>query len=109
MLRAFQDRAPTMAEKLAAVCLDTTEPDIVEWLEGRGIEIVPVSFKDTMTLGCNVMSLGNDRVLSPVDSKELNQKLRARGFEVYDPDMSMFTRAGGGIHCMAQPLRRDPA
>jgi hypothetical protein len=27
---------------------------------------------------------------------------------VYDPDMSMFTNAGGGVHCMAQHLRRDP-
>jgi N-dimethylarginine dimethylaminohydrolase len=29
------------------------------------------------------------------------------GFEVYDPDVSMFTKGGGGVHCMAQPLRRD--
>ena len=34
-----------LAEKLAAVCLDTTEPDVVDWLRGRGIEIVPVSFR----------------------------------------------------------------
>ena len=33
--------------------------------------------------------------------------VRARGFTVYDPDMSMFTKAGGGIHCMSQPLRRE--
>lgn len=97
-----------LAPKLAAVCLETTEPEIVDWLKGKGIEILPVSFQDTMTLGCNVMSLGNDRVLSTADSKDLNAKLRALGFTVYDPDMTMFTRAGGGVHCMAQPLRRDP-
>jgi N-dimethylarginine dimethylaminohydrolase len=97
-----------LAEKLAAVCLETTEPEIVDWLKGKGIEIVPVSFQDTMTLGCNVMALGNDRVLSTADSKDLNARLRALGFTVYDPDMTMFTRAGGGVHCMAQPLRRDP-
>ena len=62
-----------------------------------------------MALGCNVMSLGNDRILSPHESSDLNAKLRALGFEVYDPAMSMYLRAGGGIHCMAQPLRRDPA
>ncbi len=97
-----------LAEKLAAVCLETTEPEIVDWLKDKGIEIVPVSFQDTMTLGCNVMALGNDRVLSTADSRDLNAKLRALGFTVYDPDMTMFTRAGGGVHCMAQPLRRDP-
>src|SRR5262245_37905916 len=98
-----------LAEKLAAVCLDTTEPDVVDWLGGRGIEIVPVSFRDTMGLGCNVVALGDDRVLSVAQSAELNSKLRALGFEVFDPDMSQFLLAGGGVHCMCQALRRDPA
>ncbi len=97
-----------LAPKAAAVCLDTTPPNIVSWLEGKGIEIVPVSFRDTMALGCNVVALGDDRVLAPVQSENLNKRLRALGFEVYDPDMSMFLQAGGGVHCMAQSLRRDP-
>ena len=96
-----------LSEKAAAVCLDTTPDDVVEWLKRKGIEIVPVSFKDTMALGCNVVSLGDDRILSTAESKGLNAKLKALGFKVYDPDISMFTAAGGGIHCMAQPLRRD--
>jgi N-dimethylarginine dimethylaminohydrolase len=96
-----------LAEKLAAVCLETTEPDIVEWVKAKGIEIVPVGFQDTMNLGCNVVALGNERVLSTAASKDLNQRLRALGFTVYDPDMTMFTQQGGGVHCMAQPLRRD--
>ena len=97
-----------LAEKAAAVCLETTEPDIVDWLKGKGIEIVPVSFRDTMALGCNVVALGNDRVLSSAASKDLNAKLRTLGFQVYDPDISMYSQAGGGVHCMAQALRRDP-
>ena len=96
-----------LSEKLAAVCVDTTEPDILAWLKAKGIEFVEVSFKDTMALGCNVMSLGNDRRLAPLESRDRNAKLRALGFEVYDPSMTMFTWAGGGVHCMAQPLRRD--
>jgi len=98
-----------LAEKLAAVCLDTTEPDVVDWLRERGIEIVPVSFRDTMGLGCNVVALGDDRVISVAQSAELNSKLGALGFEVFDPDMSQFLLAGGGVHCMCQALRRDPA
>ena len=97
-----------LAEKLAAVCLDTTDPDIVAWIEAKGIEVVPVSFRETMGLGCNVVALGNDRVLSSTAAPELNARLRALGFEVYDPDMSQFQLAGGGVHCMCQPLRRDP-
>jgi N-dimethylarginine dimethylaminohydrolase len=97
-----------LAPKLAAVCLETTAEDTVDWLKAKGIEIVPVSFRDTMTLGCNVMALGEDRILSTSQSKDLNERLRARGFEVYDPEVTMFTLGGGGVHCMAQPLRRDP-
>lgn len=97
-----------LAPKLAAVCLDTTEDWILEWLKDKKIEIIPVSYRDTMALGCNVMALGNDKVLSTAESKDLNGRLRALGFTVYDPDMTMFTMGGGGVHCMAQPLRRDP-
>jgi N-dimethylarginine dimethylaminohydrolase len=96
-------------ENCAAVCLDTTEDDVVAWLKQKKIEIIPATFKETMTLGCNVVALGEDRVLSTEGAKDLNGKLRAAGFKVYDPDMTMFTRAGGGVHCMCQPLRREAA
>ena len=94
---------------VAAVCLETTDDDIVQWLKGKGIEIVPATFEETMALGCNVVALGNEKVLSTLTAKDLNQKMRAIGLTVYDPDMTMFTWAGGGVHCMCQPLRRDPA
>lgn len=97
-----------VAEKLAAVCLDTTPEHVVAWLKSRKIEIVPVGFQDTVALGCNVMCLGGERVISPAASKDLNAKLRAHGITVYDPEVDMITMLGGGVHCAAQPLRRDP-
>lgn len=96
-----------LAPKLAAVCFDTTDDGVIAWLRSKGIELIPVSYRDTMKLGCNVVALGNDRVLSTADSTELNGKLRALGFTVYDPDVSMFTLGGGGVHCMCQALRRE--
>jgi N-dimethylarginine dimethylaminohydrolase len=98
-----------LAEKLCAVCLDTTAPEVVAWLRARKIEVVPVGFRETMALGCNVVALGCDRVLSTTAAPELNRKLRALGFTVFDPEISQFQLAGGGVHCMCQPLRRDPA
>jgi N-dimethylarginine dimethylaminohydrolase len=97
-----------LAHKLAAVCLDTTDDSIIAWLKSKKIEIVPVNYRDTMQLGCNVMSLGDGKVISTAQSKDLNARLRAQGFTVYDPEVSMFTLGGGGVHCMAQALRRDP-
>lgn len=98
-----------IAEKLTAVCLDCTEPAIVDWLKGKGHEIIDVPFPDTMALGCNFMSLGRDRVIAPIASRALIEKLRARGFEVAALDMSEISKTGGGIHCMAQALRREAA
>jgi N-dimethylarginine dimethylaminohydrolase len=96
-------------ESCAAVCLDTTSDEIVAWLKSKKIEIIPATFRETMALGCNVVALGNDRILSTAGAIDLNGKLRAAGFKVYDPDMTMFTWAGGGVHCMCQPLRREAA
>jgi N-dimethylarginine dimethylaminohydrolase len=96
-------------ERCAAVCLDTTEDEIVDWLKSKKIEIIPATFRETMALGCNVVALGNDRVLSTSGAVDLNKKLRSAGFKVYDPEMTMFTWAGGGVHCMCQPLRREAA
>ena len=56
-----------------------------------------------------VVTLGGDRVLSTESAKDLNAKMRAAGFTVYDPDMTMFLQAGGGVHCMCQPLNREAA
>ena len=48
-------------------------------------------------------------MLSTAASQDLNGKLRAMGFTVYDPDVTMFTLGGGGVHCMCQALRREPS
>ncbi len=97
-----------LAPKLAAVCLESTDPEVVQWLESKRIEIISVPFQDTLDLGCNVVALGNDRILLPEKSRVLKDKARAHGLEVFDPDVSMITPGGGGVHCMCQALRRDP-
>ena len=62
---------------------------------------------EAFALGVNAISLGDERALSSEYSKSLNEQLRARGIEVYDPDLSMFTLGGGGAHCLGQALRRE--
>jgi N-dimethylarginine dimethylaminohydrolase len=96
-----------IAAKLTAVCLTSTEPGIVTWLKAKGHEIIDVPFEDTLNLGCNFMSLGRSRCIVPKSSQVLAQRLRAHGFEVAEVDMSEISKTGGGIHCMAQALRRE--
>ncbi|MDE0096437.1 MAG: arginine deiminase family protein [Gammaproteobacteria bacterium] len=98
-----------LAPKLLVACPDAMEDWLVAWLRDRGFGLVEVEYAEAKNLGVNLVSLGNDRVLSMESSKGLNSKLRALGLEVFDPDMSMFTLGGGGVHCLCQALRRDPA
>lgn len=93
---------------LAVACTSVLDDDLVAWLDGHGIELIDVSYKDAMQMGCNLLSLGRDRVISPRHSVDLNQKLRAAGLTVYDPELEIFTRGGGGVHCMTMPLYREP-
>jgi N-dimethylarginine dimethylaminohydrolase len=98
-----------LAPKLAAVCVEAASGGLVGWLRAKGFEILEVSVADAFRLGVNAISLGTERVISTADSARLNEQMRSLGLEVLDPDQSMFTRGGGGAHCLAQALRRDPA
>jgi N-dimethylarginine dimethylaminohydrolase len=97
-----------LAPKLAAVCVEAASGGLTAWLRGKGFEILEVSTEDAFRLGVNAISLGSDRVISTRDSERLNAAMRAHGLEVLDPDLSAFTAGGGGAHCLAQALRREP-
>ncbi len=96
-----------LAKNLAVACIDAMEPWLVDTIKAWGIEIVDVDYREAKNLGVNLVALGNDKVLSMAGAVELNAKMRALGFEVYDPDMSMFTLGGGGVHCLCQALHRE--
>ena len=97
-----------LAPKLAAVCTEAASGGLVAWLRGKGFEILDVSLEDAFRLGVNAMSLGDGRVISTRHSETLNEAMRSHGLEVLDPDLSAYTAGGGGAHCLAQALRRDP-
>ena len=96
-------------EKLLVACLDALEPWVVQQLRDWGFDFVDVPYGEAKNLGVNLVALGNGKVLSMSGATELNAKMRALGYDVYDPDMSMFTLGGGGVHCLAQALCRESA
>lgn len=97
-----------VAPKLLVACVDAMEDWLVKLLRDRGFEFVDVGYAEAINLGVNLVALGGDKVLSMQGSTQLNAKLRSLGFEVFDPDMSMFTLGGGGVHCLSQALCREP-
>lgn len=97
-----------LAENLAVVCVEAVEPELLSWLKAHGIRVIPVPYADAMQLGCNVVALGDERVLVPASSKNLISACRSEGLTVYAPEVSMIGNGGGAVHCMCQALRRDP-
>lgn len=98
-----------IAEDLAVVCVEAIEDELLQWLEAKGIRILPITYGETMNMGTNIVALGNDRVLIPATGTRLIEACKAEGLVVYDPDVSMIAQGGGSVHCMCQALRRDPA
>jgi len=96
-----------ITDTLAGVCTDACPAAVVKWLGGHGIEVMDIPYKHAGDLGLNVVALGNDRALMPKAATYLAEQCHSRGIEVFNPDVSCITVAGGGIHCMCQPLRRD--
>lgn len=100
--------AVMLTNNLAAICEDIVSSKLLDWFRSLGIEWINVPFQSAMQLGCNVVSLGDDRVLLPKQAEFLVQQSKAHGLQVYDPDISKISICGGGVHCMSQPLKRDP-
>ncbi len=98
-----------LADRLALVCEDALESYVLDFLRSHGISWIPISYRECMTLGGNVVSLGGGRVLSIVANATVNERLRSEGLEVTAIDFDQFTLAGGGLHCACQDLRREPA
>jgi N-dimethylarginine dimethylaminohydrolase len=66
-----------------------------------------VGADQAFNLGVNAISVGDERVISASGATELNEALRARGIDLIELDLDMFTLGGGGAHCLGQALRRE--
>lgn len=98
-----------VADGLAIGVADVIDDEHLDWFAAHGIRILPVTYKEAVgAMGCNVLALGRDRVISPAHSRRINAVLRAEGLTVLEPALDLFAAGGGSVHCMTMPLRRDP-
>ncbi|MDE8347500.1 MAG: arginine deiminase family protein [Acidocella sp.] len=93
--------------RLAVACIDVLGEPFERFLADRQIRTIRASYAEVMAMSCNLLSLGDDRVISPAHSTRLNAALRAEGVSVFDPELDEFARGGGSVHCMTMPLLRD--
>jgi N-dimethylarginine dimethylaminohydrolase len=75
-------------------------------LKSQQFEIIDVSKEEQETMATNVLVIGNNRILSASCNKKTNEKIRNKGFEIMEFDMSEIVKGGGGIRCMTLPVLR---
>ena len=95
-----------VSARCAVACPEALEDDFLGRLGELGIGIIPASIEEVGTLGVNLLSLGDGRLLVPAGNDRLNAILAGCGFEVIAMELDQFTLCGGGAHCLTMPLAR---
>jgi N-dimethylarginine dimethylaminohydrolase len=94
-------------EHTALVDLPWLAVETVELLMSRGYTLIEIDHSERETLACNVLSLGQKRLLALNENKNTNQKLRQSGFDVRTfPGSELCINGGGGPTCLTRPLLR---
>ena len=96
------------ADRLAVACVEALGDEFANWLLAHGIRFISASYREVMAMSCNLLAIGDGRVISPRHSARINAALRAEGIKVYDPELDLFAAGGGSVHCMTMPLSRAP-
>ena len=96
-----------VADKLAIVCEDAVPDYLIGFLDALGWKLIKVPGEYAFRNEINMLALGDDKVLS-FRGNRLNEMLKARGLEVFDPDTRTFAAAGEGPHCLSFELEREP-
>lgn len=94
-------------EKTAVVDLPWLAVETVELLQARGFRLVEIDYSERETLACNVLSLGEKRLLAIEENGKTNERLRRAGFDVRTfPGSELCINGSGGPTCLTRPLLR---
>jgi N-dimethylarginine dimethylaminohydrolase len=94
-------------ERTALVDLPWLAVMTVELLKARGYSLIEIEYRERETLACNVLSLGNKRLLALKENEKTNAKLQAAGFDVRTfPGSELSINGGGGPTCLTRPWLR---
>ena len=94
-------------EKTALVDLPWLAVETVELLRSRGFKFVAIDYSERDTLACNVLSLGEKRLLAIEENRKTNDKMRSAGFDVRTfPGSEICINGSGGPTCLTRPLLR---
>jgi len=94
-------------ERTALVDLPWLAVETVELLKSRGFTFIEIDASERDTLACNVLALGNNRLLAIEENKKTNARLRQAGFDLRTfPATELCINGSGGPTCLTRPLLR---
>lgn len=93
-------------EDLAVVYERLAPVPLVQQLQSRGIEILPLPKEDWSSLGCNVLAVSPGVVVIASGNDATAEALAARGCEVHVYPASEISKGEGGPTCLTRPLHR---
>ena len=94
--------------KTALVDLAWLAVPTVELLQQRGFRFIEIDETERITLACNVLALGNGKLIALAENPKTNHRLEQHGFEVLTFDGSEIgINGGGGPTCLTRPLLRE--
>jgi N-dimethylarginine dimethylaminohydrolase len=95
-------------EQTALVDLPWLAVETVELLQSRGFKFIQIDDSERDTLACNVLALGNMRLLAIEENHKTNARLRDAGFDVRTfAGSELCINGSGGPTCLTRPLLRS--
>jgi N-dimethylarginine dimethylaminohydrolase len=94
-------------ERTILVDLPWLAVETVELLKGRGFHLIEIEYSERDTLACNVLALGQKRLIAIEENARTNHRMRGAGFDVRTfPGSEICINGAGGPTCLTRPLLR---
>ena len=94
-------------EKTALVDLPWLAVETVELVQRHGYSFIEIDPKERESLACNVLALGDQRLLAIEENFSTNERLARAGFDVRTfPGSELCINGSGGPTCLTRPLLR---
>lgn len=82
--------------------------ETVELLKERGFRLIEIEYSERDSLACNVLALGQKRLIALEENAKTNQRVRDAGFDVRTfPGSEICINGAGGPTCLTRPLLRN--
>lgn len=70
-------------------------------------DLIEVDQEEQFSLGTNILSLGNRRIVSLPNNKKVNNQLKLHRYEVIEVEFDEIIKSGGSFRCCTLPIRRE--